>query len=93
MTVFGIMGEFLFTEKFKSFEFIMYIAMGWMALIAIKPLLALPPGSFDWIIGGGIIYSLGVIFYKWDSLRYNHTMWHLFVLAGSACHFIAMFYI
>ena len=93
MTVFGIMGEFLFTQKFKSLEFIMYIAMGWMALIAIKPLLTLPPESFNWIIIGGIIYSIGVIFYKWDSIPFNHTIWHFFVLGGSASHFIAMLYI
>ena len=93
MTVFGITGEFLFTQKFKHLEFIMYIAMGWMALIAIKPLLGLPIETFTWIIVGGVIYSIGVIFYKWDSLPYNHTIWHLFVLGGSISHFIAMFYI
>ena len=93
MTVFGITGEFLFTQKFKHLEFIMYIAMGWMALIAIKPLLGLPIETFTWIIVGGVIYSIGVVFYKWDSLPYNHTIWHLFVLGGSISHFIAMFYI
>ena len=93
MTVFGITGEFLVTQKFKSLEFIMYIAMGWMALIAIKPLLGLPVESFTWIIIGGITYSAGVIFYKWESIPFNHTIWHLFVLGGSISHFIAMFYI
>ena len=87
------MGEFLFTEKFRSLEFIMYIAMGWMALIAIKPLLSLPSESFIWIIIGGITYSIGVVFYKWEQIPFNHTIWHLFVLAGSVSHFIAMFYI
>ena len=93
MTVFGIMGEFLFTQKLRSLQFIMYIAMGWMAVIAIKPLLRLPMESFTWIITGGIIYSIGVIFYKWESIPFNHTIWHLFVLGGSISHFIAMFYI
>ena len=93
MTVFGITGQFLFTEKFKPLELIMYIAMGWMAIVAIKPLLDLPLESFSWIITGGITYSTGVIFYKWDSLPFNHTIWHLFVLGGSISHFIAMFYI
>ena len=93
MTVFGITGEFLFTKKLKRLELIMYIAMGWMALIAIKPLLTLPQGVFTWIIIGGLTYSLGVIFYKWESLPFNHTIWHLFVLGGSISHFIAMFYI
>ena len=93
MTVFGITGEFLFTKKIKFLEFIMYIAMGWMSMFAIKPLLALPGQSFLWIIVGGIIYSIGVIFYKWESLPFNHTIWHLFVLGGSISHFIAMFYL
>ena len=93
MTIFGITGEFLFTKNFKSLEFIMYIAMGWMAIIAIKPLYELPVESFTWIITGGIIYSIGTIFYKWEDLPFNHTIWHLFVLGGSLSHFIAMFYI
>jgi len=93
MAVFGITGEFLFTKKLKSLELIMYIAMGWMAIIAIKPLLSLPIQSFYWIIIGGITYSIGVIFYKWESLPFSHTIWHLFVLGGSISHFIAMFYI
>ena len=93
MTVFGITGEFLFIEKFKSIEFIMYIAIGWMAIIAIKPLLRLPVESFTWIMIGGITYSIGAIFYRWEKLPFNHTIWHLFVLGGSLSHFIAMFYI
>ena len=93
MTVFGITGEFLFTEKFKSIEFIMYIAIGWMAIIAIKPLLRLPVEIFIWIMIGGITYSIGAIFYRWEKLPFNHTIWHLFVLGGSLSHFIAMFYL
>ena len=93
MAVFGITGEFMFTKKLKYLELGMYISMGWMAMVAIKPLLALPEKTFFWIITGGIIYSLGVIFYKWESLRFNHAIWHLFVLGGSISHFIAMFYL
>ena len=93
MTVFGITGEFLFTKRLKSLELIMYISMGWMAIVAIKPLLSLPGESFRWILIGGLIYSIGVIFYKWDNLPYNHTIWHLFVLGGSISHYVAVFYI
>ena len=71
----------------------MYIAMGWMALFAIKPLLLLHMQCYTWIIIGGAIYSIGVIFYKWKNLPFNHTIWHIFVLGGSISHFIAMFYI
>jgi len=93
MAIFGITGEFLFTEKLKSIEFIMYIFMGWIALVAIKPLLTLPIESFNWIILGGVIYSIGVIFYKWENFPFNHAIWHLFVLGGSIAHFIAISHI
>ena len=93
MAVFGITGEFIFTKKLRYLELIMYISMGWMAMIAIKPLQTLPEKTFFWIMTGGIIYSIGVIFYKWESLKFNHPIWHLFVLGGSISHFIAMFYL
>lgn len=66
----------------------LYVAMGWAAIIAIGPLLRqLPPGAFAWLLGGGLAYTGGVAFYVLDRrYRYAHAVWHLFVLAGSACH-------
>jgi hemolysin III len=75
----------------------LYLAMGWLAVIAIPAILqAIPPGGIAWIFGGGLVYSVGAIIYgfKWPNLAPGvfgfHELWHLFVLAGSACHFLAM---
>ncbi|RYD62741.1 MAG: hemolysin III family protein [Verrucomicrobiaceae bacterium] len=68
----------------------LYIVMGWLAVFALGPMLrALSPAGVAWMVAGGLCYTLGVIFFAWKSLRYNHAIWHLFVLAGSACHVVA----
>ncbi len=67
-----------------------YVALGWAALVIIRPLIhALPPVAMAWIVAGGVAYTVGVAFFsmRW---RYAHTVWHLFVLAGSICHFTAI---
>jgi len=69
----------------------LYLAMGWLILIAIKPLwLRMPSEGLFWLLGGGIAYTVGVAFYAAKRVRYFHFVWHLFVLAGTACHFIAV---
>lgn len=72
-----------------------YIGMGWIAILAIKPLLeALAPGGLALMFAGGLAYTLGSIFYAWKKLPYNHAIWHVFVMAGSAFHFFAvLFYV
>lgn len=68
-----------------------YLTMGWLVLIAIVPLArALPFGGWAWLLGGGLCYSVGVLFYTWERLAYHHAIWHLFVLAGSACHVVTV---
>ena len=69
----------------------MYLAMGWMAVFAIQPL-ASRAGlhAVAWIVAGGLCYTLGVVFYVRERIRYGHLIWHLFVLGGSACHFMAV---
>jgi hemolysin III len=71
---------------------IIYSLMGWLALAAVSPLwLALTPAGFGWLLAGGLCYTGGILFYATDhKLRHGHGIWHLFVLAGSACHFITM---
>lgn len=65
----------------------LYLLLGWLAVIAAGPLVrAVQPEGFALLVLGGVIYSLGVIFYAWRRLPYNHAVWHVFVLAGSACH-------
>lgn len=70
----------------------LYLAMGWLVLIAIKPLYALLPApGFFWLVAGGVAYTLGVIFFAIDDyLHYGHFIWHLFVLAGNGCHYLAI---
>ncbi len=68
-----------------------YLAMGWLIIIAAGELLgAVGVGGTIWLLVGGLFYSLGVIFFMWERLPYNHMVWHLFVMAGSACHFTAV---
>lgn len=69
----------------------LYLLMGWLAIIAIGPLIrALPPAGLAWIVAGGVSYTLGVVFFLWRNLPYHHAIWHLFVLGGSACHVAAI---
>jgi hemolysin III len=83
---------FFYTHKHRGVSTAIYLAMGWLAIIAIKPLLAsLPTGGLIWLGIGGLSYSLGVIFYLWDRLPFAHVIWHLFVLGGSISHFFAIY--
>ncbi|MBP8132416.1 MAG: hemolysin III family protein [Candidatus Hydrogenedentes bacterium] len=87
----GIIFKFFFIGRFDLITTLLYVAMGWTALIAIKPALAmLPPGALLLLLIGGILYTSGVVFYLWDRLPFNHAIWHLFVLGGSALHFAAV---
>lgn len=68
-----------------------YLAMGWLILIAARPVwLRVPPWGLFWLFAGGIAYTAGVAFFAARRVRYSHFVWHLFVLAGTACHFIAV---
>ena len=69
----------------------LYLFMGWLALLVIKPLWQeLPAWGIFWLLAGGIAYTVGVAFYATDHVRYNHFRWHLFVITGTACHFVAV---
>jgi len=69
----------------------LYLLMGWLVVLAIHTLwLHLPTASLVWLIAGGLCYTVGVIFYAADHLRYAHFIWHLFVLAGTTCHFFSV---
>ncbi len=75
----------------RRFSVGLYLAMGWVVLIAVKPLLLLMPAEgLFWLLSGGIAYTAGVAFFAAERVRYSHFVWHLFVLAGTACHFIAV---
>jgi hemolysin III len=92
----GILLKTCFSGKKDSkLSTALYLLMGWIIIIAIKQLIInIPPAGIAWIVAGGVTYSLGVIFYAWEKLPFNHAIWHLFVLGGSACHVIAfVFYV
>ena len=79
-------------RRFSSLRLILYITMGWAAAVAIKPLAAsVPPGALILIVTGGLMYTVGIIFYLWRRLPYHHAIWHLFVLSGSILHYSAVF--
>jgi len=95
LTVLGVLFKIFFINRFKIISTIAYILMGWIIVVAIKPLLqALPASAIAWIVAGGVVYTLGTIFYTWKKIPYNHAIWHSFVLVGSACHVCAvLFYV
>jgi hemolysin III len=91
LTIFGIIFKVFFTNRFNIISTLTYILMGWIIIFAIKSLLqALPAVAIAWIVAGGIVYTLGTIFYIWNKFPFNHAIWHFFVLAGSFCHFYAV---
>lgn len=91
----GIVFQAAFISRFKILSTLSYVAMGWLVTVAIVPLWrALPAGAILWLAIGGLFYTLGVVFYAWKQLKFAHAIWHLFVLAGSLCHFFGiLFYI
>jgi len=87
----GIVCETTFARRLAILRVAAYIAMGWVVLVAVKPLMAsLDPGGLRLLVLGGLAYTGGVVFYAWKKLPYSHAIWHLFVLAGSALHFFAI---
>ncbi|KAB8044667.1 PAQR family membrane homeostasis protein TrhA [Janthinobacterium aquaticum] len=92
LAVIGIVQEWLFAKGARIVSLVIYIAMGWLVVIGIKPLLAaLDTRAIAWLVAGGLSYTGGIGFYIADGrLRHAHGIWHLFVLVGSMCHFIAI---
>ena len=73
--------------KVRRLSLVLYLGMGWLAVVALEPLLgSLHPRGVALLVLGGLTYTLGVVFYAWHRIPYNHAVWHVFVLAGSACH-------
>ena len=95
LALFGIGVRVIFAERRKAITMALYLAIAWMAIIAVKPIFAtVPLGGLAWIGAGGLAYMTGLVFFAWDRLPFNHTIWHLFVIIGSGCHYFAvMFYV
>ena len=95
LALLGILFKVFFVDRFTVASTTVYLLMGWLVVIALKPLLALvPSGGVLWLFAGGVSYTVGVVFFAWLKLPYSHVIWHGFVLAGSICHYFAvLFYV
>ena len=93
LAMIGIVLKIFFAGRFNIISTLCYLGMGWFIIFAIKPLIATVPAlGMTWLLVGGLFYTLGSIFYLWKRIPFNHAIWHLFVLAGSISHFIAVFF-
>lgn len=89
----GIVFKAFFIDYFKKLSVLVYILMGWLCVIPFKQMITnVPSGGLILLIAGGILYTSGVIFYGWHRLKYNHAIWHLFVMGGSICHYFAIYF-
>jgi hemolysin III len=92
LAVLGIAFEAGWMGRFPRLSTALYLLMGWVGVLVVWPLWqTLPLGGWGWLVAGGLAYTVGVVFFAWERLPYHHTLWHLFVLAGAACHFFAVF--
>ena len=90
----GITFKAFFTGKFKGISTIVYLIMGWMIVFSWTELVAkISPISIIFLVTGGILYSLGTIFYMWKVCKFNHMIWHIFVVLGSIAHYIAIWFL
>lgn len=93
MTITGVVFKLFTKRQFKYITTVTYLVMGWFGLVLIKPLShVLDVGGIVWLVLGGSLYSLGVVFFLWRTLPFNHTIWHLFVLGGTIAHFFCILF-
>ena len=87
----GVAFKAIFGDRLEVLSTAVYLGMGWLITVAALPLYrSLAGGGLAWLAAGGAFYSLGVGFFAWRKLRFHHAIWHLFVMGGSACHFVAV---
>ncbi len=88
----GSIMKVFFTGRYNLLSVILYVALGWMAIFIIRPIINnMPPNVLYLLIAAGAAYTLGVVFYLWHKLHYHHAIWHVFVLAGTITHFFAVY--
>jgi hemolysin III len=93
MAVSGVLFKLLFADRFPIFSVAMYLGMGWLGIVAAKQVYVhVPSIGLAWIFAGAFAYSIGVVFYACKKIPHHHVIWHLLVMAGSGCHYIAILY-
>jgi hemolysin III len=91
IAVAGILFRLVFGTRYRGVAVASYVALGWLCIVAIKPMLTLiPAGALAWLVAGGVAYTSGVFFFASKRVRHAHAIWHLFVLTGSVCHYLAV---
>ena len=91
LAITGISLKFFTGVKYRKLSIFLYLAMGWLVLVAIEPFINnIPYNGIFWILAGGVAYTAGIPFYAAKNIRYTHLVWHLFVITGSFCHFVAV---
>ncbi len=91
LAIAGILWKALATGRYPAFSIALYLGMGWSILLVVKPLVhSVERGGIALLVAGGLTYTAGIVFYLWRRLPYHHAVWHLFVLAGSICHYFAV---
>jgi len=93
IAIIGVVFKLFFTGRFDKLSTAAYVLMGWLIIFAIKPLVEnLPDGGLLWLFLGGLFYTVGAVLYSIEKIKYNHAIFHIFVLLGSFCHFMAVFF-
>ncbi len=91
LALLGILRSVLLIGRFRIVSTLTYVFMGWLVVVAARQLLTrIPPGGLALVLAGGLAYTLGLVFFAWKGLPFNHAIWHLFVLGGSICHYFAI---
>lgn len=87
----GVVFKVFFVDRLPVVSTLIYLAMGWLVVVAWKPMLErIPGGGVAWLLAGGLAYTVGVLFFAARGVRFHHAVWHMFVLAGSICHYVAV---
>ncbi len=93
LAVAGILLKMFNMDRWEVVSLVLYVGMGWLALIAVKPVITMVPlPALVWMLVGGLFYTFGIVFYAWHRLPFNHAIWHMFVVAGSVAHFFAVLF-
>jgi hemolysin III len=93
MAISGVILKLFFTGRYNVLSTLMYVVMGWIIIFAVKPLInSLSADGLFWLVAGGIAYTTGAVLYSIKKIKFNHAIFHLFVLLGSFCHFMSVYF-